>query len=67
MTITRRIAAIHNPAVRVPLWTTWFVFFRLPDMVMSACLDGEAPRLLSRRLWELAWACFLIGIDGLED
>lgn len=67
MTITRRIAAIHNPAVRVPLWTTWFVFFLLPDMIMSACLDLEAPRLLSRRLWLFAYAAFVMGIDGIED
>lgn len=66
MTITRYICDIENPAIRVPIWTIYFTFYLVPDILMSAWFDRHrgAPRLFSKRMLLFIWTTFLFGIDG---
>lgn len=69
MTLTRRISDIQNPGVRVPIWTVYFTFYLMPDILMSAWLDRHrgAPRLFSGRMLFILWTTFLFGVDGTRE
>lgn len=64
--ITAAIVHIKHPAIRVPLWSLWYLF-ALAHACALVGWRGEWHRLAAAGFWDLQFKAYIVGIDGIAD